>query len=172
MLFPVPEAVSLLKRALQAAQGSDGEDRVIETLKGLDDRYTLVTNWVPEEGKGDVDLLLLGPHGVLVIEVKTYVVDVKCEGDKWSIRNERGGWRPVKSFSRQLAGNMKRTSKALGVKATGVLVFNDRASLEIANCPALILRRKELLNRVHSLPETESEIDRLRTLIPELLAAA
>src|SRR5690348_15712695 len=62
-LFVVAEVPWFLKKAGQAAQGDKGEARAIEALQSLDDRYTLVTNWVPEEGKGDVDLLLLGPHG-------------------------------------------------------------------------------------------------------------
>ena len=156
-----------LNNGIRSSQGDEGEVRAIKALSELDERYTLVTNWVPVADKGDVDLALFGPHGILVLEVKTYAVGVKCEGDQWHIQRKNGTWRPVKSFSRQLAQNVKRVSKALNCPALGVLVFNDRANIQVADCPVRVLCRKELLEFVRSLPASGIKIEEKLALVRE-----
>ncbi|HJP82475.1 MAG TPA: nuclease-related domain-containing protein [Fimbriimonadaceae bacterium] len=158
-----------LDNGIRSSQGDEGEVRAIKALSELDDRYTLVTNWVPVADKGDVDLALFGPHGILVLEVKTYAVKMKCEGDQWHIQRKNGSWRPVKSFSRQLAQNVKRVSRALNCPATGVLVFNDRANIQVVDCPVQVLRRKELLDFVRSLSISAIKIEEKLALIRESL---
>lgn len=54
--------------------GKEGEDRVIEELKKtLDDSYIYVTNYqIPNTRIGDIDGLLIGPKGIIIIEVKNF----------------------------------------------------------------------------------------------------
>lgn len=149
-LFIVSAGAAL--RGLRASQGQRGEDRVHEALKGLDDRYTLVRNWVPESKTGDVDMVLLGPHGALVLEVKTYSVPVRVENGIWSIQLENGSWRKVKSFSKQLDQNLRMVQKTLNVPTFGALVFNDGADLRgDAGTPNLI-RVSQVRSLLESLP--------------------
>ena len=107
-----------------------------------------------------MDLMLLGPHGILVIESKCYANDTKCEGDKWFVKvGDRGYWKPTKSVSSQLRGSIQRVKRALGselkkskVPVTGVIVFNNRATLDVATCPEPLIRQREVLDFVRRLP--------------------
>lgn len=51
-----------------------GEKAVIEILKeGLNDEYTYIPNFVPQNIKiGDIDGILFGPKGIIIIEVKSW----------------------------------------------------------------------------------------------------
>jgi hypothetical protein len=75
------------------AQGRDGEDAFVEALATqLDDRYTLLKGYRPpppwQQG-GDIDGLLVGPHGVSVIEVKAWRGFYRYSGDDWLFRKNR-----------------------------------------------------------------------------------
>jgi len=52
--------------------GKKGEDIVAEELKStLDDNYVYITNYqIPDTKIGDIDDLLIGPKGIIIIEVK------------------------------------------------------------------------------------------------------
>lgn len=139
-------------RGLRASQGQRGEDRVQEAIQGLDDRYTLVRNWVPESKTGDVDMVLLGPHGALVLEVKTYSVPVRVENGLWSIQRENGSWRKVKSFSKQLDQNSRMVQKTLKAPTYGALVFNDGADLRGDAGTTNLIRVSQVRQLVDSLP--------------------
>lgn len=157
-------ATAYFNAALNPWFGNKGEDRLEETLASLDDRYLLVRNWVPvvgEKSRGDIDFLLLGPHGALVIEVKTFSVATKCDGDKWQIQRPNGSWRWIKSPSRQLSGNVNVVAKLLKIRAHGALVFNDRADLKTCSPTVTVVRRKQLLETIHSLPEAGHKAEAL-----------
>jgi len=54
------------------ATGRDGEDAVVEVLRSaLDRRWTILRNVQLPDRKGDLDVVLVGPGGVWVLEVKT-----------------------------------------------------------------------------------------------------
>jgi len=61
--------------------GRDGEQRVDEHLSGLDDNWTLIAGYC--NARGEIDRLLVGPSGVMAIEVKTINGHVSCDGDRW-----------------------------------------------------------------------------------------
>jgi Nuclease-related domain len=69
-------------------RGYAGEQQVASMLSALPDSYTLVTAFaVPDAMQGDTDAILLGPHGLLVIEVKTYEGQIEFESGKWYRRH-------------------------------------------------------------------------------------
>jgi len=102
-------------RALRAynrySRGTEGEDAVLHALRGLPDAYTAIANFVaPGTRQGDLDLLVLGPAGVLVIEIKSYTGRYTCHGDSWFAVHVDGTRQPLRgSVSRQL----KRGRKAV-----------------------------------------------------------
>ncbi|HLO99350.1 MAG TPA: nuclease-related domain-containing protein [Fimbriimonas sp.] len=148
-------ALKSLMAGFGARIGDLGEDRIEEALENLSDQYILIRNWVPpsdSKKQGDVDFILLGPFGILVIEAKTYTVPAKCVGKRWWIKRSNGSWRPIKSVSQQLTKNVSAVSKAFGTNATGVVVFNDRATLTLEGPTVKVIRRKELHAFVLSLP--------------------
>ncbi|TSC89215.1 MAG: hypothetical protein G01um10143_596 [Parcubacteria group bacterium Gr01-1014_3] len=54
--------------------GKEGEEKILNMLKEtLDDSYIYVPNYIiPNTRIGDIDGLLLGPKGVIILEVKNY----------------------------------------------------------------------------------------------------
>jgi hypothetical protein len=80
------------RRSLRAARGRAGEARVVEGLRAaLDSRWTIFHNIQLPDRRGDLDLVLVGPGGVWVVEVKTWGGTVRVRAGTWE-RRARGGW--------------------------------------------------------------------------------
>ena len=63
--------------------GSHGEQLVEAKLAaGLGDEFTLVCGY--KNQKGEIDQILVGPHGVICIEIKYTTGHISCVGDDWS----------------------------------------------------------------------------------------
>lgn len=55
------------------ARGREGEELLFHLLgPGLDDRYTLLRGYPSPLRRGDIDAILIGPHGLTVYEVKAW----------------------------------------------------------------------------------------------------
>lgn len=90
--------------------GREGESRVVDTLSGLlDGKWTLFRNVeLPGRNNGDLDVVLVGPAGVWVLEVKTLSGSYRNHGDAWQYRTKRG-WRNAKADpGHQARKNAKR----------------------------------------------------------------
>ena len=62
--------------------GIAGEQQVAAELgRALDDDWTLVRGY--RNRRGEIDQLLLGPHGLFAIEVKNLNATVHVDGDRW-----------------------------------------------------------------------------------------
>lgn len=73
--------------------GREAEERVLEELRAaLDNRWTIFRNLVLPGAKGDIDLVLVGPSGVYVLEVKAYKPTVRINNGAWE-RQEKKKWR-------------------------------------------------------------------------------
>jgi hypothetical protein len=84
--------------------GRLGEEQVVEGLRAvLNDRWVLFRNftWSGRKG-GDIDLVLVGPGGVWVFEVKSYTGAVRNHGDIWEYRGKRN-WRKLGAHPGQQA---------------------------------------------------------------------
>lgn len=162
-LLTLSQGVHALISAFNAWKGAKGERDLVKELSELDDRHLLVRNWVPDESakSGDVDLVLLGPFGALVIEAKCYSAPVKCEKDSWFIKRQNGSWRKIKSVSKQLNTNIKQVSAALDLQVQGAIVFNNRADLKLTSPTVKVLRRKNLLEWVAAQEEIGSSASQL-----------
>lgn len=151
-------AVGSLNRSLNWYFGDRGEQKTLQQLSELPDDYLAISNVIlPNTKRGDIDMLLLGPHGVLVIEVKTYADNYAANGDDWVNIKENGYRMKIKSPSRQLKGNVKAVERFLnqrGVAAAvhGVLAMNDGFRGKIEAPTVAIKKRSELADYVRSLP--------------------
>jgi nuclease-like protein len=101
------------------AQGRVGEDSFVQALSTqLDDRYVLLKGYRPpppwHQG-GDIDGLLVGPHGVSVIEVKAWRGFYRYSGEDWLFRkNRRAVWEVArKNPTAQAAANTQRIQHVL-----------------------------------------------------------
>jgi hypothetical protein len=64
------------------AAGSDGEQRVADILnQALPADWTLIRGY--KNGGGEIDQIIVGPLGVLAIEIKYINGTVFCDGDRW-----------------------------------------------------------------------------------------
>jgi hypothetical protein len=143
-----------------------GERRVLHALRALPDDYTAVTNFVvPGSRSGDVDLLVLGPMGVVVVEVKAYPGTILYENGRWW-RVQPNGWKtPVKNVSAQARANLRAIVRYLmrakkGVPAladiflpaSAAMVFVGTERLNTVNPDIPALRVGEFAAHVRSLP--------------------
>lgn len=65
-------------------QGRDGEDKVIDVMREcLDGSYHAFRNLVLPNKKEDMDIVLVGPQGVFIFEVKTYNGKYENIADDW-----------------------------------------------------------------------------------------
>ncbi len=85
MLYALLEGGDALSAGYSTwVRGYQGEKQVKMLLSALPDTFTLVTAFAaPNSKQGDTDAVLIGPHGVLVMEVKTYAGCIEFESGKW-----------------------------------------------------------------------------------------
>src|SRR5881397_666834 len=70
-------------------RGRRGERLVADLLGGLGDDYWLVNDVTLGLAHGNIDHVLIGPCGVVVIETKRFAGNIRCWGDDWSINGYR-----------------------------------------------------------------------------------
>lgn len=85
----IPIIVSL--KVIQSySSGIIGEKKVAAELTRLSDKYHMFFN-VYVKGEGDIDAVIVGPTGVLAIEVKRITGGTLfIKDDKWYVKNSRG----------------------------------------------------------------------------------
>ena len=89
--------MKVARRLTSVRKGRLGERLVTHRLHSLSDEYWLVNDVVLPRGRGNVDHVLIGPCGVVVIETKRLAGRIRCDGDEWFVN----GWRR-ESISRQV----------------------------------------------------------------------
>lgn len=63
--------------------GQEGEDRLAEAFRrDLGDEWTLLKGY--KNPGGEIDQILVGPPGVIAIEIKNYTGRVHIDGDRWT----------------------------------------------------------------------------------------
>ncbi len=145
--------------AEQFLRGRKGEERAVEILRTLlDDRWTLFRNLTLPNGKGDLDLVLVGPSGVWAFEVKAYRFPTRCEGRDWFYRQGRK-WRKLdRNPSRQLIQAAKSLREYLKAQGTPDLWVN--AAILWAEEPGK-LQRKDPDPPIWTLEELEQQVQGL-----------
>jgi hypothetical protein len=160
--------------------GIAGERAVTAALAGLDDRYVLVNGLLFSHPRGELDHLLVGPHGLLGIETKAHGGHVACLGGHWRRWIARDDGRlqdlPIGNPSAQLARTLRLLAGLLsswGVycPAQGAIVFTHPAvDLEVQDAPFPVLRLDGLLAHVASLPDTVLGPQEVHTMAERLRA--
>ena len=152
--------------AVTWGQGNKGEKLVLHSLGELSDDYVSVTNWVAPDGKrGDVDLMVIGPMGIVTVEVKTYSGVILYENKRWS-KLQPNGWKTrLKNVSSQARGHKKavlgfykqerekhEALRELFVDVVPVIVFVSADELRLGELDMPALRRKDLPAYILGLP--------------------
>lgn len=81
---PPPAAGAPTDEESKIAAGVEGEQLVAEGLgRALGDDWVLLRGY--KNSRGEIDHLLLGPRGIVAIEVKAINGTVHCDGDNWRV---------------------------------------------------------------------------------------
>lgn len=160
-----------LQLNMNPSQGQRGEDKTARVLSVLGDEYILFRNFKPSQRNGDIDFILLGPFGALVLEQKTLSVPLACIGDTWKVQVSPTYWKSIKSYSRQLKRNQEVVTRILGYPCLGAIVLNDSISLDVSDPIVPIIRRRDLLAFIYDLPPMNGDVKHFCSRLQQSVAA-
>lgn len=170
-LSGINSGVKAMRNYNRYLRGLEGEDAALAALQSLPDTYACITNFVvPGTRHGDSDLLVVGPFGVLVIEVKTYTGHYACHGDTWFRVHDNQTRQPLRtSVSRQLKRNIKAVQHYLvdseiAAPVLGVVVFRSTAHLDLVHPTVPILTHETIGKHIESLSAARDTVDMARLL--------
>jgi hypothetical protein len=120
------------------AKGSRGEQNIItELAKSLSDDYVFFHHVVLDKNKGDIDLVVLGPTGLFIIEVKNYSGEINLVNDILVHDGkpfEKDIFWQTKGQARQLEQYLK-SRLGITVFARKVIVFDNGATMKFGLKP-------------------------------------
>ena len=146
------------RRLRNVRKGRLGERLVVDLLSGLPDDYWLVNDVTLGLARGNIDHVLIGPCGVVVIETKRLAGTIRCSGDEWSVNGYRRN-----SISRQADSGAcavryflserhpELASTALRWVDSLIVFTHPLCRLEVNHAPATIVRYSQLFQVVLEL---------------------
>jgi hypothetical protein len=158
-------------------KGQDGEDRAVEVLRQtLDGDWSLFRNIaLPGRKRTDLDVVLVGPPGVWVLEIKTLARDYRNIGDRWEYRAGNSWKLSGNNPSRQANDNairLKNFLKADGIKqwvTPAVVWANPESTLMVENPAIAVWSIDRLPDEVGNIWHGESVSEVTRNQITEKL---
>ena len=160
-------------------KGEEGEDKVINLLKRfLDHRYIYIANYnLPNIETGDIDGLIIGPKGLIVLEIKNYPGVFRIGGlDLYRKIQKPYIYRlyfksPVKQVLQRLYILRELfKDKNVNIKIIPIVVL---VSGEIENISGLtdcfVMNYRELSDFIYKLPDVENWSDDLSKNILNIL---
>lgn len=177
----------LSERAMQTADssraGAAGERRASELFQAtLRSPWALFRNaaW-PNRPWGDVDLILTGPGGVWVFEVKAFTSRVRNRGDRWEYAG-RFGWRPLSQHPGQQARRnavavknyLEQHGAAPGFVQAVVLWADERETLTVDDPATPVWRLSELEHEIEALWQSEkltpTQVEKCQAILADVIA--
>jgi len=143
--------------------GKEGEDATVERLRvTLDNKWTIFRNLHLPNHNDDLDIVLVGPGGVWVLEVKAYGGTVRVENQIWE-RQVKGGWKRLSDNpSRQAGRNAARLNDFL--KRQGIERWVEKTIVMAEPQPISGFETSEV--PVWLLPQVEDKVALLSTRTP------
>lgn len=179
-LVAIPDQITkrLEKQIEEHRLGQDGEDRTVQMIvQVLDGNWYLFRNMrIPGQGKGDLDLVLIGPPGVWVLEVKNFNGTYRNIGETWELMCKKK-WKPAYvNPSRQANKNSLELKNFL--KADNINIFvnaavvwaNPESLLFIENPAVAIWQYNRLTDELGNLWHGEKLSQEERTNIVDKLS--
>jgi len=157
-------------------RGQEGEEKVIQLiLQVLDGNWRVFRNINLPGRKGDLDIVVVGPPGVWVLEVKNFQGKFRNIGGNWEYRNGRA-WRPTfVNPSKQAVNNAYRLKNFLKADRLNVFVesaivwANQDSSLSVENPAVAIWRYNHLPDELGNIWQGEKISQQERKRIVEKL---
>lgn len=157
VLIAVSQARVAYRRLTRVQHGAQGEEDVTRLLSRLSDEYVLVNDVVLPRGFGNVDHVVLGPCGIVVIETKRYSGHIACLRGEWFLNG-----RPIRGVGRQANRGAAGIKEFLGkehphLKASAlrwvhslVVFTHPLCSLELDRPDVTAARYSELLDVIRA----------------------
>jgi len=134
----------IAKKNEDYTKGLAGEKLVSQMLKNLGQDNYLINDIMLHRPFGNIDHILISPHGIFVIETKNWEGYVLCDGDEWKMHFE-GNFKsidyPLESLSIRVKGNAAKLSQliksklyrdSMNVWVDGIIIFvNSNIKLSI-----------------------------------------
>ena len=125
-LYSKHEFRKAMEKSRDYRLGREGEEWVVDrTRVMLDSRWTVFRNLTLPNRNADCDLVLIGPPGIYVLEVKAYRGNIRVQDGVWE-EQTRGKWRSMSKNPQAQA-----TGSAVGlsdwIKRHGVVQYVDKA---------------------------------------------
>lgn len=147
-------------KAHQFSKGLNGEKDIKKELSDLPDTYSAFHGVIIGKDKGDIDFVLVGPKGVLVLEVKSIGGNIGYNGQELTI-NERimtGKNYLNQTFGEARAvGQFLRRHLGVDVYVKPVLLFSNpyaTAPFGDQSVDGVYVAQKDFLfNLIHSFPD-------------------
>lgn len=141
-----------------------GEESVLEKLRAsLDNHWTIFCNLKLPGRKDDFDIVLVGPQGVWVLEVKSYGGTLRFQNGKWE-RQEKGRWKKADyDPSAQVRRNAQRLNDFLRREAVPIRWIETAVALAE---PQPITNFKNSETPIWLLPQIEDKVKNLTTRTP------
>ena len=161
-----------------ARVGREGEDRVLaEVERALDSRWYVFRNMILPGSNGDLDLVLVGPGGTLVLEVKAYSGDWRVEKGRWYKRTSNGYWAhqpfgpgaQAIENAKRLCLYLKAGGMTAGVGVNPVVVLAGDAHIDFESAGTKIWRQQDLPDRLAKLSRrtdhASAQVQQIATLL-------
>jgi hypothetical protein len=172
-------AATVIQRLASVRKGRLGEGLITELLGRLSDDYWLVNDVMLARGRGNVDHVLIGPCGVVVIETKRIAGRIRCYGDEWSVNGRRrrsiskqvnSGAAAVRYFLAERHPEL--ASRALRWVESVVVFTHPTCRLEVNRPRTTVVRFSELLQLVLTLADRHRMPFATAARLAESLAAS
>ena len=166
------------KQIEEHRRGQEGEEKVTQLiLQALDGTWRVFRNInLPRSNKGDLDLILVGPPGVWVLEVKNFHGKYRNIGGNWEYRNGKT-WRPTfGNPSKQAVNNAYRLKNFLEADRINVFVrsaivwANSEGHLTVENPAVAIWHYDRLPDELGNIWREEKLAEGERNKITQKLA--
>jgi len=178
-ILAIPVAFALANtaasRLARVRRGRLGERLVTNLLKRLPDDYCLVNDVMIDGGIGNIDHVVVGPCGVVIIETKRVFGRINCDSDDWYINGFKRG-----SISRRVKRNALALRRVLSTQypdaysgfIEGVVVFtHPLCRLEVRDARATVVRYSELLQLMLDLGRRRRLSAEMARRIAEVVAS-
>ena len=174
VLLAAAGASRATRRAARYQVGASGEAGLARVLgDGLGDEYILYRNLRPGVG-GDLDAVLLGPAGLVLLEIKTYRGAFVLFGDRWyRAASPDGGdltpWRGSPTLqARRNADRLARWLARRDLAATPLyplVVLTSGHVREVRTRPRVpVVPLQQLVPYLHALPRARLPVEQWQAL--------
>jgi hypothetical protein len=130
-------------------QGYAGEEEVACWLKSsLDDHWSVFRNVLLPDQAGDLDMVLVGPGGVYVLEVKAYTGALRVENGRWYRQTHNGYWArqpwgpgaQARSNAQRLSAYLKQCGITHGNWVEPIVVLIPGSNVDLVSSGTIIWR--------------------------------